>query len=340
MKSSLAHWHVENETEALQANPMPSIEQELFKFPAADFVRSCHTELAAKMDSRRLEGVALGASGGIDSALAAALCARALRHSGQSRVAALQMIDARVKGEYYNSEVYRVVGAEFERIDLTHRIEQAERRLGAPSRFLTTMGMKVLLRWLPVKVRRHIILQIMSANAPSWITRHYQALTTAHRVRMEVLQNFAADHHLLVVVCANLTEVSLGFFVEQGVDDATMGDYAPLAGIYKSQVYRTAGYLGLPDYLLAQPPSPGFGGIGDEEILGPYEKVDVVLAALARSWNEDQIRQELARQSARRANHKLAAKRCYRSIAYVRFLRALLESARAKKNLAENEDMS
>lgn len=59
----------------------------------------------------------------------------------------------------------------------------------------------------------------------------------------------------MLLICTNLTEVLLGYFVENGVDDIQMGNCAPLSGLYKSRVIGAAAFLGLTQHIIYQRPS-------------------------------------------------------------------------------------
>ncbi len=262
---------------------------DLFGFPVGLFVESSALNLAEEMDRRGFRGAVFGASGGIDSLTTACLCLRARKKGEKSQVVALQMNDARIKGEFYNPELYRALGADLVQIDITTEAIGMEKHLGMPPRWLTACLMKLVLRWLPVRARSRVIVAVESGRAPGWVLSHYQLLTLLHHLRIARLREYAANHRLMLVICANLTEVSLGYFVEQGIDDPQMGDCAPLSGLYKSQVRSTAKFMGLPEHILSQRPSPGFGGVYDEEIIGPYEIVDLILVGLQLGYSDAEI---------------------------------------------------
>ena len=181
--------------------------------------------------------------------------------------------------------------------------------------------MKLVLRRCPQRFRRWIILRVKSGNVPRWGMRHLELLTLHHRIRIARLRAFAAERELLVIICANRTEALLGYFVEQGVDDTRMGDAAPIAGLYKTQVIAVARHLGLPAQIISQRPSPGFGGIYDEEILGPYELVDEILAAFDLEYPDEKIARWVA---SNRGTSRAQGER------YIRFLRALSHTAARK----------
>ena len=80
----------------------------------------------------------------------------------------------------------------------------------------------------------------------------------------------------LVVGTENLSEYYLGYFTLHG-DQAC--DISPIAGLFKTQVYELARYLGVPNWIIEKKPTAGFWpGQTDEAELGfSYEKADPIL---------------------------------------------------------------
>jgi NAD+ synthase len=154
---------------------------------------------------------------------------------------------------------------------------------------------------------------------------HYGLLILPHRLRIAKLREYAARHQLLLLIAANLTEASLAYFVEGGIDDPRMGNCAPLSELYKSQVIRVAQFMGLPEQLLQQRPSPGFGGIYDEEIIGPYELADLVLTGLRLGYSDAEITQALRSPPCQEKERGSSVKNASCGIGYVRFIRRLVQ---------------
>lgn len=72
------------------------------------------------------------------------------------------------------------------------------------------------------------------------------------RARMMLLYDQAKKQNALVVGTENKTEHLLGYFTRFG-DEAS--DIEPLRGLYKTQVYELAKFLGVPDVVLTKAPS-------------------------------------------------------------------------------------
>jgi NAD+ synthase len=302
------------------------IERYLFDLSVGGFIQRAVDDLSGELDRQKFKGVVFGASGGIDSLVSAALCQRARQRGFQWPLVGLQMVDSRVKGELYNPDLYTDLKVDLMQIPMTSDALQAEKRLGLPPRWLTVCLTKWALRWIPVSPRRRLIGMAMAGDLPEWARLHYRHLTLLHQLRIVKLKDFAARHALMIMVCANRTEASLGYFVEQGVDDPHMGDWAPIVELYKSQVRAVARFLGLPERAIRQKPSPGFGGIYDEEIIGPYGLADLVLAGIHLGYSDTKITKAIRDYVLKGPNNKhlFSSERLF-GLRYVRFLRRLVE---------------
>ncbi len=307
------------------------LEKHLLEFPVEVFVENTSENLIAQMERKKFRGVVFGASGGVDSLVSAALCLKAREKSDSWHVVGLQMNDTRVKRESYNKEVYRALGVDLILRDITEEAIFHEKQSGMPPRWLTICLMKFVLRWTSIKTRRRLIMAVKAGTVPGWVLIHFNLLTLLHRLRISKLKEYAARHGLIVIICANRTEGMLGYFVEKGIDDPEMGDYAPISGLYKCQVIHTARFLGLPEKVIRQRPSPGFGGIYDEEIIGPYELVDLVLVGLQLGYSDIEITQAICSYDQKRNKKAPLRRKVPFGIQYVDFIRKLVElNARRK----------
>lgn len=93
------------------------------------------------------------------------------------------------------------------------------------------------------------------------------------RLRMATLYFFAARNQYLVVGTGNRTELTLGYFTKYGDGGV---DLLPLGHLVKHEVRELASHLGVPDSVIAKPPSAGmWPGQTDEEELGfSYDELD------------------------------------------------------------------
>ncbi|HID10652.1 MAG TPA: NAD(+) synthase [Candidatus Latescibacteria bacterium] len=248
--------------------------------------------LRRSMDELEREGVVLGLSGGLDSAVTAALCRRAV---GAERVLAL-MLPERDSDRVHQEdalEVVRWLGIRSKRVDLTSALGKLGVYRLWPLSFLLPGKLKAGLVRKAYKFYEEKLgetpfsaglLGPREENFGAYLRRANAYYRAKHRLRMVVLYLHGELENLLVVGSANRTEYKVGFFVKHGCDHAA--DAMPLLGLYKTQVRALAEHLGVPKRIMDKPPSPDIlPGIVDEEVLGlPYEQLDLVLLALDKGW--------------------------------------------------------
>ncbi len=99
------------------------------------------------------------------------------------------------------------------------------------------------------------------------------------RVRMTLLFDQAKKRHALVIGTENKSEHMLGYYTRFG-DEAS--DVEPLRGLYKTQVYQLARYLGVPEVIVEKTPTAGlWEGQTDEGDFGfSYAQADEILFLL------------------------------------------------------------
>jgi len=104
------------------------------------------------------------------------------------------------------------------------------------------------------------------------------------RLRMTTLYYFANKLNYLVVGTGNKSELMIGYFTKYGDGGA---DILPLGNLLKSQVKELAEYLGIPKKIINKPPSAGlWEGQTDEKEIGiSYEQLDKYLRT-GRSSNK------------------------------------------------------
>jgi len=245
------------------------------------------------------EGVILGLSGGIDSAVIVALCVRAL---GPKKTLTLIMPEKDSKKEHTQDALSfaRKLNIEAKLIDITPYLEE----LGVYKLF----PLDKLLSWGRLKgtlVRKayhfyerktgklpflESILGFKDKEFNSCLAKGNAYYRAKHRLRMILLYLYAELENRLVVGAANKSEYKIGYFVKHGCDDAT--DIMPLLNLYKTQVRELASYLNIPARIIEKPPSPDVmpGLTDDEEVIRiSYEKMDLILLALEKSWKLSDI---------------------------------------------------
>ena len=121
------------------------------------------------------------------------------------------------------------------------------------------------------------LLKALPDDSPAEVSRLAQANLKA-RLRMLTLYYFANRLNYLVVGSSNRDELTLGYFTKYGDGGV---DIQPLGSLLKGQVKELAQFLGIPQPIIAKPPSAGlWEGQTDEEELGvAYSELDRYLAS-------------------------------------------------------------
>lgn len=115
----------------------------------------------------------------------------------------------------------------------------------------------------------------------------------AARARMIILHAMAAKHNCLVIGTSDKSELTIGYFTKYG--DAGV-DVMPIADLYKTQVRQLARYLGVPEEIIVKPPSPALwpGQTAEAELGISYELLDSILYLRFDSWlNDDEVASRL-----------------------------------------------
>jgi NAD+ synthase len=248
------------------------------------------------------EGVILGLSGGIDSAILATLCKGAV---GPKRTLALIMPEMDSEEEHIKDalDIAKELGIEAKLIYLTPYLKKLGVYRLAP---LSRIPFSHKLRGSLIKRTYHFyerrtgespfsasIAGVKDKEFGSFISKRSAYYRIKHRMRMVLLYLYGELENKLVAGAANKSEYLIGYFVKHGCDDAT--DIMPLLNLYKTQVRELARYLKLPSRIIEKPPSPDIlPGIIDEEAIGiSYEKLDLILLASEKGWEIAEIAQAL-----------------------------------------------
>ncbi len=254
------------------------------------------------MEKLERDGVILGLSGGVDSAVVSVLCKRAV---GPQRVLALIMPEkeSQVESSKDALNLAEDLGIKTRLIDITPYL----RKFGAYKLFpIGKLPLPGRLKGKMIRKAYHLYegiadespfsagIQGLSGKKLGFSLQRANAYyRIKHRLRMVLLYLWGERENRLVMGGANKTEYMIGFFVKHGCDDAA--DVMPLLNLYKTQVLQLARYLKVPPSILNKSPSPDLvPGIIDEEAIGvPYERLDMILLALERGWESPRIGQVL-----------------------------------------------
>jgi NAD+ synthase len=277
---------------------------------AAETGRVCEF-IRQQVTAMRREGAVVGISGGIDSAVAAALCTRAL---GKDKVLGLVLPEKEsnpVSKEYALKHAGRL-GIETVTVDITPALEglgtYQQRDQFIKNIFPEYSGGYTSKITLPPDLLARDAFNIFSlqiddgkGNVKSrrLDARSMQgivaATSTKQRTRMVQLYYYAELNDYLVCGTTNRSEDIQGFFVKYGDGGV---DIEPIAHLYKTQVYQLGEYLGVIKEIMERAPSPDtFSFVqSDEEFYFrmPYDVLDPLLYAWEKAVPVPEVCQALS----------------------------------------------
>ena len=218
----------------------------------------------------RRRGAVVGVSGGIDSSVVLALCARAF---GAQRITAIMMPerDSDPETERLSADVARHFGVEPVLEDITpilsgfqcyQRRDEAVRRVFPEFDAAAGYKSKIV---LPPHLMDEDTLNVFSLTivdpdgreqSKRLSPREYAQIVAAsnfkQRTRMSMLYYYAELRHYAVAGTPNRNEHDQGFFVKSGDGGA---DVRPIVHLFKTQVYQLARHLGVPEEIQRRTPT-------------------------------------------------------------------------------------
>jgi len=185
-------------------------------------------------------GTVVGISGGVDSAVVAALCQRAFP---ETNLGVILPCDSEALDVQYARLLAERIGVRTVTIDLT----ETWRNLVALVETAASDAPAETIRWARVNVKP--------------------------RLRMTVLYQIAARYNYLVVGTENRAEIAVGYSTKFG--DAA-ADLMPIGNLVKREVRALAEVLGVPREIIDRTPTAGlWAGQTDEEEMGvTYDELD------------------------------------------------------------------
>lgn len=256
------------------------------------------TRLVGRELKRR--GIVVGVSGGIDSAVCAALATRAL---GPERVVALLMpeADSDPDSTARGRELCEQLGIHYELEDIAPTLAAAgcyRRRDAAIRRVFPEYGegwrQKITLAEGLLDTDRVSYFNLTVASPSGELqtkrmpTDVYLEVVSAtnmkQRTRKMMEYTHAEARNFAVVGTPNRLEYELGFFVRGGDG---LADLKPIAHLFKTQVYALAEHFGLPQSIRSQMPSTDTYSLPQTQeefyFALPYHEMDLLLWA----WHDD-----------------------------------------------------
>ena len=189
------------------------------------------------------KGIVVGLSGGIDSAVTASICVKAI---GPEKVTGLLLFEKKT-----------TLGSDSKDAKELARMLKIERL-----EFQIDDAFDPFLANFPVKTKD----KVTSGNLKA-------------RIRMASLYFIANARNLLVAGTGDRSEDLIGYFTKYGDGGV---DLLPIAHLYKTQVKSLGSHLGLPSRILNKPSSPNLweGHKATDEIPLDYSLLDLALVSL------------------------------------------------------------
>jgi len=252
------------------------------------------------------EGAVVGLSGGVDSALSAGLCVKAL---GSEKVIGLVLPEREsnpLSREYALKEARRT-GIRVEVVDITPTLEAFgtykkrdeavqdvcpgygpgwRSKLTLPPDLLARDAFNFFSlriagpegRESSIRLKKETLFKIIAAT------------DTKLRTRMMHLYYWAEKLNYFVCGTTNRTETLQGYFVKYGDGGV---DLEPIAHLYKTQVFALAEHLGVIEDIRKRAPSPDTFSleVSDEEFYFrmPYETLDLLLFAWEKALPVEEV---------------------------------------------------
>ena len=277
--------------------------------------------LQRKAEEMGKDGILVGLSGGLDSAVAATLSVRAV---GLEKVSLLNLPDRDSKDIHrrHAGLIARELGVALDTQDVTPILE--------------AMGVYGLLpiASLPGKMVRETVVRLAKSmvdlrrsddalsarfhpKPSSMLARGNAFAMSKHRVRANVLYYHADSLNLMVVGAANRTELLTGTFAKWGCDHCA--DVMPLVHLHRTQLEALAEFLHVPEVVRSKPADPDvLAGMDNKEaMLGSFLGADQILWGLEHDVERGELVEAFGQAMVDRITNLREVSRSMRKVPYV-----------------------
>ncbi|MFC1809952.1 NAD(+) synthase [Patescibacteria group bacterium] len=253
------------------------------------------------VEKKKANGVIFGLSGGIDSSVLAYLCAK--------------VVDKKLVHAYYLYErdsskesrrraqlVADLLGIDLHIINIEPEMKKERiyssfiMKINSISKTLNRALIQNLYKFMYKEVpfistlkQGHFKRRPFKKLLYNQTVKHIQeSFDARHKYRRKYLEKKAKEQNLVLLGAANFSEVLVGWYVKDGVDDLPV---SPISGLYKTQIRQIAECLNMPSDIREQLPSPDMmKGITDEYAIGMlYAKIDIIHDGLERGLKDAEI---------------------------------------------------
>jgi len=207
------------------------------------------------VDSAHVDGIVVGLSGGIDSAVTSSLCVKAI---GTEGVIGLGLPCSSIPQDLKDAEkMAELLGIKLIQIELTSIYDEF------------------------IKVTEPIFKSSPLAKANL-------------KPRLRMMTNYFVGQSFgkfLVAGTSNRTELVIGYFTKYGDGGV---DFEPIGGLYKCEVRKIAKLINVPEEIIKKPPSAGlWEGQTDEGEIGlTYDVLDEIIFRIDNGYDLTDLNQE------------------------------------------------
>jgi NAD+ synthase len=252
--------------------------------------------ITEKKDLLNRHAAVLGLSGGLDSAVAAALAVKSL---GREKVILINLPerDSNPVHQSHAKQFAEFLGCKFIKHSLTLPLMALGTYGLLPISFLPTRSMrKKLIEYGRTKFVKKglqdLLLTRFTMRDDSWEARATAYALAKHRMRMVWIYQYAERHNSMVIGAANKTEWMTGTFSKWGIDHCA--DIMPIMHLFRTQVEEIAEELAIPDTIRMKNADPDIlPGLADKNVLlGDFRIVDQILKDFEDGKSKNEILKE------------------------------------------------